>query len=1108
MHKFLCRTLASLLCVLMLVSLLPAAAWAEEAEEPISAHPDETVAEYETGIEQTDEETPSDEAATDPWEETGESTEGDSAAPDDGAPLPESTESEDAAETGEDVGAADGNSDAESSTEAEKTEREEAEAEEAEPEETGTDETMAEDAETEEIEDENRFVALADGAANAAAAGMTEFNVADRISWSSYEFTRVSDNSLAAGSSIYGVPDKGVTMLIFFSTTCGNCMNEFRGISKTSWIQNDSVRVIAMETNGATQESTEAFLSDYAGAARPYIEAYYGNSCPSLMWAYYGSLFDDSTLYWPLMVLISEEDGIPMIRFASCGYQEPSEVNARVESLLANTADDPAVGLGVASRTPAEIQAFADAHPFDGKAPTYRVEPSLSEPYSAGVLSDETLQSALNTLNLVRYIAGLSANVVLNERYNELCSAATLVNFLNQELSHYPSRPDVLSDAAYDELYEDGAKGASSSNLASGFYSLWEAVVKGWMNDGDSSNIDRVGHRRWVLSPSMAQIGFGMTEDYAGMYAFGGSGSSSAYNVAWPAQYMPLQMFDASYPWSLSTGTTLTAADTSVTLTRLSDGTQWHFSSTDSSGGVFYVNNGGYGLRGCVIFRPATLSRIDVGDVFVVQIDTVQNGEPVRIRYNVTFFSLDVFSECNYHQYVSVPGVEPTCTEPGITSYERCTICGYISGRYDLDPLGHDYNWDWEWSEDCTAADLHATCDRCGEEVFVPAEVESFSTPATCTEDGGTLHRARAELDGEEYVGEYLTDYIPAFGHDYELTEWVWSEDHHSADAVFVCRNDPSHTTTQYAQRISITTTQPTPTQRGKTIYTATLTFDGETYTDTVETDTPITGSGYSLEYTGLYISPYSSTDISVYSQLTGETVSATWYSDNTDVVTVDNDGTIHSQKSGVTQIHAKVGDSEPLTCDVTVMFTDVTEYNSYFFKPVYWALEAGITNGYSTGEYAGKFGVGLPCTREQMMTFLWRMAGQPNPKTTRNPFPDVPSNAYYYKAVLWGVENGITNGFSSGEYAGKFGVGLPCTREQAMTFLWRMAGKPEPKTGSNPFADVKSSDYYYKAVLWASQNGIANGYSSGEYAGKYGVGLACLREHMVTFLYRYDSKF
>lgn len=73
---------------------------------------------------------------------------------------------------------------------------------------------------------------------------------------------------------------------------------------------------------------------------------------------------------------------------------------------------------------------------------------------------------------------------------------------------------------------------------------------------------------------------------------------------------------------------------------------------------------------------------------------------------------------------------------------------------------------------------------------------------------------------------------------------------------------------------------------------------------------------------------------------------------------------------------------------------------------------------------------------------------------------------------------------------------------------MWRMAGKPNPKTSVNKFKDVKASDYFYKAVLWASENGIANGYSSGEYAGKFGVGLACQREHMVTFLSRYAKKF
>ena len=173
---------------------------------------------------------------------------------------------------------------------------------------------------------------------------------------------------------------------------------------------------------------------------------------------------------------------------------------------------------------------------------------------------------------------------------------------------------------------------------------------------------------------------------------------------------------------------------------------------------------------------------------------------------------------------------------------------------------------------------------------------------------------------------------------------------------------------------------------------------------------------------------------------------------------------------------------------------------SKYYYNPVYWAAERGITKGYEDGS----FGYDLDCTRAHIVTFLWRLAGKPNPKTAKNPFPDVASSAYYYKAVLWAVEKGITKGFSDGS----FKPDDPCTREQAMTFLWRLAGKPNPKNMSNPFADVVSGDYFYKAVLWASESGIAKGYSSGELAGKYGVGVTCLREHVVTFLYRYANKF
>ncbi len=227
----------------------------------------------------------------------------------------------------------------------------------------------------------------------------------------------------------------------------------------------------------------------------------------------------------------------------------------------------------------------------------------------------------------------------------------------------------------------------------------------------------------------------------------------------------------------------------------------------------------------------------------------------------------------------------------------------------------------------------------------------------------------------------------------------------------------------------------------------------------------------------------------------------ASWSTSDPGVATVDENGVITAVKYGKCTITASTdGGINTAECALQTLFWDVADSSKYYFKHVYWAAEKGITKGYDL-EYFDPQGT---CTREQMMTFLWRLAGQPNPKTTSSPFPDVKSGAYYYKAVLWGVEKGITNGYSSGPYAGKFGVGLPCTREQAMTFLWRMAGKPNPKSLTNKFSDVKSSDYFFKAVLWAAENGIANGYADGT----YGVGLDCLREHMVTFLSRYASKF
>ena len=175
--------------------------------------------------------------------------------------------------------------------------------------------------------------------------------------------------------------------------------------------------------------------------------------------------------------------------------------------------------------------------------------------------------------------------------------------------------------------------------------------------------------------------------------------------------------------------------------------------------------------------------------------------------------------------------------------------------------------------------------------------------------------------------------------------------------------------------------------------------------------------------------------------------------------------------------------------------FSDVMDSKVFWFKPVYWASEKGITTGYKDGA----FKPGKDCTRAQMVTFLWRMNGSPVPRNKSCGFKDVKKSSYYYKPVLWAVENGITTGYSKT----RFKPDNVCTRAQTVTFLWRMAGKPIPKSTKSKFTDVKKSAYYYNAVLWASEKGIVAGYKDGTFKPDE----KCLRRQIVTFLWKYSGK-
>lgn len=178
-----------------------------------------------------------------------------------------------------------------------------------------------------------------------------------------------------------------------------------------------------------------------------------------------------------------------------------------------------------------------------------------------------------------------------------------------------------------------------------------------------------------------------------------------------------------------------------------------------------------------------------------------------------------------------------------------------------------------------------------------------------------------------------------------------------------------------------------------------------------------------------------------------------------------------------------------PIQAEITNPFTDVAP-GAYYADAVLWAVQNGIT----TGTTATTFSPNKTCTRGQTVTFLWRAAGSPAPSAAENPFTDVKPSDYYYNAVLWAVEKGITKG----KTATTFAPGATVTRGQTVTFMYRAAGAQAGER-SNPFSDVAADAYYTDAVQWAVGKGITNGKTTTTFAPNEG----CTRAQIVTFLYR-----
>ena len=195
-------------------------------------------------------------------------------------------------------------------------------------------------------------------------------------------------------------------------------------------------------------------------------------------------------------------------------------------------------------------------------------------------------------------------------------------------------------------------------------------------------------------------------------------------------------------------------------------------------------------------------------------------------------------------------------------------------------------------------------------------------------------------------------------------------------------------------------------------------------------------------------------------------------------------------QKGTSTVYFDLLGFSGSFEVTVVTDFEDV-DPNEYYYTPVLWALDNDITSGTSDTEFSPK----APCKRSQAVTFLWRAAGEPRSTSRNNPFVDVKSGDYFYEAVLWAVEKGITDGVDDTHFDPE-GV---CSRSHVVTFLYRAFGAPAVGNASNPFQDVPTNKWYAEPVRWAVKEGITDGVTDTEFRPDD----TCNRAQVVTFLYR-----
>ena len=735
------------------------------------------------------------------------------------------------------------------------------------------------------------------------------------------------------------------------------------------------------------------------------------------------------------------------------------------------------------------------------KTPTQRFSsnPLVVAPYGTGTLHQSVLEAATARVNYYRFIAKLPP-LTNSQVKNSLAQHGAVLLGATKVMDHKPPKPSGMSDA----FYSEAVIGTSTSCISSYNYTAyinnghtWEEAEKHkttWMQqyalqymlrDYDPDVYRSLGHRRYLLSPYMTDFGFGNADSangYMTYFLFTNASSTNPFNevlqnvdydyVAWPpsgncpGQEMTMLK---NFPWHISlnedrylvpavldaNGEPTEEGDRSgvvVTVTREEDGKVWTFNQNSPKEAAhnngyddpyFVIDKQSYGFgpirektvsetgsgvvkvryfaSNAIIFRPDfDNDKTNLRGRYQVRVTGLKyvDGSPAEISYEVNFFSL---SPCTHSWSEWEITKAPSCTEPGIAR-RVCSKCKEIQTQ-NVKALGHDWSaWRQTKAPSCTESGAEArSCSRCGK-----TETRTLAALGHAWSDWAQTAAPSCTGKGEEsrMCARCLTvetRELAALGHD-------WTD-------VTVLK-------------------EPSCTEPG--MQSGTCARCGVS-----QSDIEIPALGHDWDEGTVLTEP-------------------TW------------------QEEGQRRfVCRRCGEAktEPIP-KLPNPFVDVPE-GKYYTNAVLWAYyhDPRITGGTD----ATHFSPNKECKREQVVSFLYLAHGKPEVHLTENPFTDVKPGKYYYDAVMWALENKITGGVSTD----KFGVGKSCTREQVVTFLWNAAGKPESTRTENPFTDVKEGKYYYKAVMWALEQGITGGVTKTS----FGVGKTCTRGQIVTFLYKAMEK-